>query len=119
MLLGRSSDYSKGSFDTRRAANIILVVACVVGIAFPVQLFGGSDDFQDLEFFLERALKNSKDSTERNEVINRYLLKALALVYQQNKEQIRLDREALNVLKQLRDVEVKKTRELERLLSKR
>ncbi|NIQ89080.1 MAG: hypothetical protein GWN93_08350, partial [Deltaproteobacteria bacterium] len=45
--------------------------------------------------------------------------KALALVYQQNKEQIRLDREALNVLKQLRDVEVKKTRELERLLSKR
>jgi hypothetical protein len=56
---------------------------------------------------------------ERNEVINRYLLKALALVYQQNKEQIRLDREALNVLKQLRDVEVKKTRELGRLLSKR
>ncbi|MGD8438227.1 MAG: hypothetical protein PVH75_05260 [Syntrophobacterales bacterium] len=88
----------------RRAANIILVVVCVVSFAFPVQLFGGSDDFQNLEFFLERALKNSKDSTERNEVINRYLLKALALVYQQNKEQIRLDREALNVLKQLRDV---------------
>lgn len=103
----------------KRVANIILVVVCVVGFAFPVQLFGGSDDFQNLEFFLERALKNSKDSTERNEVINRYLLKALALVYQQNKEQIRLDREALNVLKQLRDVEVKKTRELERLLSKR
>jgi hypothetical protein len=50
----------------------------------------GSDDFQNLEFFLKRALKTSKDSTERNEVINRYLLKALALVYQQNKEQIRL-----------------------------
>jgi hypothetical protein len=83
-----------------------------LGLAFPVQLFGASDDFQNLEFF-------SKDSTERNEVINRYLLKALALVYQQNKEQIRLDREALNVLKQLRDVEVKKTRELGRLLSKR
>jgi len=46
-------------------------------------------------------------------------LKALALVYQQNKKQIRLDREALKVLKQLLDVEVKKTRELERLLSKR
>jgi hypothetical protein len=91
----------------------------VVSFAFPVQLFGGSEDFQNLEFLLERALKNSKDSTERNEVINRYLPKALALVYQQNKEQIRLDREALNVLKQLRDVEVKKTRELERLLSKR
>ncbi len=103
----------------KRVASIIVVVVCFFGLAFPVQLFGASDDFQNLEFFLERALKTSKDSTERNEVINRYLLKALALVYQQNKEQIRLDREALNVLKQLRDVEVKKTRELERLLSKR
>ena len=81
----------------KRVAKIFLVVVCVVGFAFPGQLFGGSDDFQNLEFFLERALKNSKDSTERNEVINRYLLKALALVYQQNKEQVRLDREALNV----------------------
>ena len=53
----------------KRAANIILVVVSVVGFAFPAQLFGGSDDFQNLEFFLERALKNSKDSTERNEVI--------------------------------------------------
>ena len=89
------------------------------GPCFSCATVRGSDDFQNLEFFLERALKNSKNSTERNEVITRYLLKALALVYQQNKEQIKLDREALNVLKQLRDVEVKKTRELERLLSKR
>ena len=89
------------------------------GPCFSCATVRGSDDFQNLEFFLERALKNSKNSTESNEVINRYLLKALALVYQQNKEQIKLDREALNVLKQLRDVEVKKTRELERLLSKR
>jgi len=103
----------------KRVASIIVVVVCFFGLAFPVQLFAASDDFQNLEFFLERALKTSKDSTERNEVINRYLLNALALVYQQNKEQIRLDREALNVLKQLRDVEVKKTRELERILSKR
>jgi len=103
----------------KRVAGIIVGVVCFFGLAFPVQLFGGSDDFQNLEFFLERALKNSKNSTERNEVINRHLLKALALVYQQNKEQIRLDREALKVLKQLLDVEVKKTRELERLLSKR
>jgi len=103
----------------KRVASIIVIVVCFLGLAFPVQLFGASDDFQNLEFFLERTLKTSKDSTERNEVINRYLLKALALDYQQNKEQIRLDREALNVLKQLRDVEVKKTRELERLLSKR
>ena len=98
---------------------MILVFVRLLGLALPVQLFGDSDDFPNLEFFLERALKNSKNSTERNEVIKLYLLKALTLVYQQNKEQIRLDREALNVLKQLRDVEVQKTRELERLLSKR
>ena len=103
----------------KRVAGIIVVVVCFLGLAFPVKLFGGSDDFQNLEFFLERALKNSKNSTERHEVINRHLLKALALVYQQNKKQIRLDREALKVLKQLLDVEVRKTRELERLLSKR
>ena len=88
-------------------------------LCFSCSTVWGSDDFQNLEFSLERALKNSKDSNERNEVINRHLLKALALVDQQNTEQIRLDREALNVLKQLRDVGVKKTRELERLLSKR
>ena len=87
----------------KRAANIILVLVCVVGFTFPVQQFWGSDDFLGLEFFLERALKISKDSTERNEVINRNLLKALALVYRQNKEHIRLDREGLNVLKQLRN----------------
>ena len=58
----------------KRVASIIVVVVCFFGLAFPVQLFAGSDDFQNLEFFLERALKTSKDSTERNEVINRYLL---------------------------------------------
>jgi hypothetical protein len=47
------------------------------------------------------------------------LFKALALVYQQNTEQIRLKREALNVLKELRDVKVREARELERYLSKR
>jgi hypothetical protein len=85
-LFGRSPDYPIGSLDMKRVASIILVLVCIFGLAFPVQLLGGSDDFQNLEFFLERALKNSKNSTERNEVINRYLLKALALVYQQNKE---------------------------------
>jgi len=49
----------------KRVAGIIVVVVCFFGLAFPVQLFGGSDDFQNLEFFLERALKNSKNSTER------------------------------------------------------
>jgi hypothetical protein len=45
----------------------------------PVHLSAGNDDFQNLEFFLECALKNSKDSTERVEIVNRFLFKALAL----------------------------------------
>ena len=45
----------------------------------PVHLSAGSDDFQNLELFLERALKNSKDFTERVETVNRFLFKALAL----------------------------------------
>jgi hypothetical protein len=103
----------------KRTASIM--VMAVLFWAFPlspVHVAAGSDDFQNLEFFLERSLKNAKNSDERNE-INRFLFKALALVYQQNTEQIRLKREALNVLKELRDVKVREARELERYLSKR
>jgi hypothetical protein len=106
-------------FDMKRTASIM--VMAVLFLAFPlspVHVAAGSDDFQNLEFFLERSLKNAKNSDERNE-INRFLFKALALVYQQNTEQIRLKREALNVLKELRDVKVREARELERYLSKR
>jgi hypothetical protein len=86
---------------------------------YPVLLSAGSDDFQNLEFFLERSLKNAKDSTERNDIVNRFLFKALALFYQQNTEQIRLDRQVLKVLKELRDVKVREARELESFMSKR
>jgi hypothetical protein len=106
-------------FGMKRTASIM--VMAVLFWAFPlspVHVAAGSDDFQNLEFFLERSLKNAKNSDERNE-INRFLFKALALVYQQNTEQIRLKREALNVLKELRDVKVREARELERYLSKR
>ena len=79
-----------------------------------------NEDYKkNLEFFLDRSLKNAKNSTERNEIINRFLFKAMALVYKQNQENIRLRRESLNVLKELRELETKRTRELERYLSKR
>ena len=43
----------------------------------------------------------------------------LALVHQQNAEQIRLNRETLKVLKELRDVKIREARELERYLGRR
>lgn len=104
----------------KRIASIMFVAVLFLALPLsPVHLAASSDDFQNLEFFLERSLKNAKNSDERNEIINRFLFKALALVYQQNTEQIRLKREALNVLKELRDIKIREARELERYQSKR
>ena len=104
----------------KRIASVALVAVLFMALpGSPVHVSAASDDFQNLEFFLERSLKKAKNSSERNEIINRFLLKALALVYQQNQEQIRLDRDALKVLKELRDVKIKEARELERYLSRR
>ncbi len=104
----------------KRIASITFIAFLFLALPLsPVHVSAGSDDFQNLEFFLERSLKNAKNSAERNEIINRFLFKALALVYQQNTEQIRLKRDELKVLKELRDVKVREARELERYLSKR
>jgi hypothetical protein len=109
-----------GDFEMKPVVSFVLAIVCLLSLAtIPSQVCAGSDDFQNLEFFLDRSLKNANNSTERNEIINRFLFKALALVYQQNKEQIRLRRESLSVLKQLRELEVKRARELERYLSRR
>ena len=109
-----------GEIDMKRRASTMFITVLFLAFSLsPVHLSAGSDDFQNLEFFLERSLKNAKDSTERNEIVNRFLFKALALIHQQNTEQIRLDREALKVLKELRDIKVKEAREFERFLSKR
>ena len=97
----------------------LAVVFFLYFAAFPVQALGGSDQFQNLEFFLNNSLKKAKTSSERTEIINLYLIKALALVYQQNNEQMRLHRETLKVLKEIRDTEIKQAREFERYISKR
>jgi len=103
-----------------RIVTILLIAGLFLVLPLsPLPVSAGSDDFQNLEFFLERSLKNAKDSTERNEIVNRFLFKALALIHQQNAEQIRLNRETLNVLKELRNVKIREAKELERYLSKR
>ena len=104
----------------KRIASITFIALLFLALPLsPVHVSAGSDDFQNLEFFLQRSLKNAKDSTERNEIVNRFLFKALALIHQQNAEQIRLNREILNVLKELRNVKIREAKELERYLSKR
>jgi len=69
-----------------RIVTIVLIAGFFGPFSFSSPVSAGSDDFQNLEFFLERSLKNAKDSTEPNEIVNRFLFKALALIHQQNAE---------------------------------
>lgn len=95
----------------------LLVVLAMVAVRVPRA--GASNDFETLEFFLDQSLQRTKDHAERSEILNRYLIKALGLVYEQNQELIRLNRETLKTLEELREIEGKEARELEIQLQKR
>ena len=81
--------------------------------SFPAQVYGAADEYESLEFFLDQSLKREKDPEKRAEILNRYLIKALGLVYQQNQKLIRLQRQVLDATKELRDIEKKEIREME------
>jgi hypothetical protein len=81
--------------------------------SFPTRVYGAADDYESLEFFLDQSLKREKDFEKRAEILDRYLIKALGLVYQQNQELIRLQRQLLGATKELRDIEKKEMREME------
>ena len=81
--------------------------------SFPAKVYGAADEYESLEFFLDQSLKREKDPARRAETLNRYLIKALGLVYHQNQELIRLQRQLLDATKELRDIEKKEIREME------
>jgi hypothetical protein len=81
--------------------------------SFPAKVYGASDEYESLEIFLDQSLKRVKDPEKRAEILNRYLIKALGLVYQQNQELIRLQRQLLDATRELRDIEKKELREME------
>ena len=81
--------------------------------SFPTKVYGAADEYESLEFFLDQSLKREKDSEKRAENLNRYLIKALALVYRQNQELIRFQRQLLDATRELRDIEKKEIREME------
>lgn len=92
----------------------MLALVVLMGISsFPAKVYSAADDYESLEFFLDQSLKQEKDRETRAEILNRYLIKALGLVYQQNKELIRLQRQLLDATRELRDVEKKEMREME------
>ena len=77
------------------------------------ETYGASDEYETLEFFLDQSLKRTEDPNKRAEVLNRYLIKALGLVYRQNQELIWLQRQTLEATKELMDIEKKESREME------
>ncbi len=98
----------------RQTAIAMLALVVVLSISsFPAKVYGAADEYESLEFFLDQSLKREKDPEKRAEVLNRYLIKALGLVYQQNQELIRLQRQLLEATKELRDIEKKEMREME------
>jgi len=102
----------------RKATAILAFVAILCMTAFPAKVYSANDEYESLEFFLDQALKQTKDTDQRTEILNRYLIKALGLVYRQNKELIRLQRQTLDALQELRDLEKKELREMEIQLQK-
>ena len=98
----------------RRKATAVLAFFVILNMAaFPAKVYSINDEYESLEFFLDQALKQTKDADERTEILNRYLIKALGLVYRQNKELIRLQRQTLDAMQELRDTEKKEMRDLE------
>jgi hypothetical protein len=102
----------------RKAIAFLALVAILSTAALPARVCGSNDEYESLEFFLEQTLKRTKGSDQRAEVLNRYLIKALGLIYRQNKELIRLQRQTLDAMVELRDTEKKEMGELEILLQK-
>ena len=102
----------------RKATAILAFVVILSMAALPAKVYSINDEYESLEFFLDQALKQTKDADERTEILNRYLIKALGLVYRQNKELIRLQRQTLDAMQELRDTEKKEMRELEIQLQK-
>lgn len=101
-----------------KATAILAFVVILSMAALPAKVYSINDEYESLEFFLDQALKQTKDADQRTEILNRYLIKALGLVYRQNKELIRLQRQTLDAMQELRDTEKKEMRELEIQLQK-
>ena len=76
----------------QKTAAILAIVVILSMVVFPAQSYGANDDYESLEFFLDQALKRTKDPDKRGEILSRYLIKALGLVYRQNEELVRLQR---------------------------
>jgi hypothetical protein len=97
---------------------ISMKVLLVLGLfgtlcAYAPGAHSGSDPYENLEFFLERALKQTRDPDRRLEILNQYTIKALGLLYEQNRELIRLNRETIGVLQDLLRIEQEENREME------
>ena len=104
----------------KRMAISVLAAVLLLSIMVPCStLSAASDDYETLEFFLDQSLKSTEDSGKKIEIVNRYNIKALGLIYKQNKQLILLQRQILNTLKQLQEIEYKEKRDRELQMHRR
>jgi hypothetical protein len=98
---------------TRRHFAALVSIGVLVSLLAASAVQAAGEDFENLEFFLDQYLKESQDPVQRSQIIERYTVKALGLLYRQNAELIRLNTELLRAVQQLADGQGKDMRTLE------
>lgn len=85
----------------RTVRRLLICVGLSICLLQAPTVNGGGEEFENLEFFLDQYLKETQDPSQRGQIMDRYTIKALGLLYKQNAELIRLNGEALKALQQL------------------
>jgi cell division protein FtsL len=57
----------------RKATAIVAFVFILTMAVLPTKVYSINDEYESLEFYLDQALKQTKDADQRTEILNRYL----------------------------------------------
>lgn len=97
----------------RKWITILVCLGFFVSLGQVPCVQGAGEEFENLEFFLDQYIKETQDGAQRSQIMDRYAIKALGLLYRQNAELIRLSGETLKALQQLVEGQEKEIRALE------
>jgi hypothetical protein len=94
----------------------LCVLIATMAFITPRDAMSENDDFGNMEFLLDQLLKSTEDPQQRAQILTRFVIKALGLLYKQNAESNRLSRENNATLNELLKTEMGEKRELEEQL---
>jgi len=89
----------------------LLILIC--SVATPSWVVGGEEDFEKMEFLLDKVLKATDDPSQRVQILSRFVIKSMGLIYKQNNELLRLNREKIKILRNLLNEEKEEKEKLE------